>query len=1267
MLLLLKEPNGLSENNSSDLGMHLQGKHCDIFLIWLEEQGGIEENRLLSVTGCKTLIDKSDLKDVDFFIGPREGTISPWSSKATDICKNCGLTSISKIEKIKAWREVGSLEEKKIKNYFDKMTESVYYSIDKLELIMTTSPPGKLREISLIDRAAFESINKDLGLGLSETDQTYLAKTFASIGRNPTDAELMMFAQVNSEHCRHKIFNARWEIDGEPQKLSPFEMIKYTTKANPNLVLSAYDDNAAVIRGYETYCLSVESSSKRYRTKKMRSNLVLKAETHNHPTAISPFPGAATGSGGEIRDEGATGRGGKPKAGFTGFSVSHLRIPGASKSWEKSRRLNPRFASPLEIMIHGPLGAASFNNEFGRPALAGYFRSFEKNDELKITIAYDKPVMLAGGLGSIYDSNIKKKLVGKDALIVVLGGPGMLIGLGGGAASSVSSGAVTEDLEYASVQRGNPEMQRRCQEVIEASLHNKPNTIETIHDVGAGGLSNAVPEILNDNRLGGFIDLRKIPTADPSLSPMEIWCNEAQERYVLLIQAEKLDQFTAICVREKAQFSVIGKTTEEENLIIKDSLLNETIINMPMSVIFEKPPRLLVAGKRQSISYKNTDYSKYNINDVAYDVLKFPGVGDKRFLITIGDRTVGGLSVRDQMVGPWQVPVADCAITASGFQSTTGEAFSLGERGPVASINGPASARLAISEAITNIAAARIKSISDISLSANWMCAGEDKYELANLYTMVEDIGLNFCPELGINIPVGKDSMSMQSTWTDQNSNKLTKSKAPVTLIASAYAPVIDTSKSLTPELKPIKDSVLFLIDLGKGRNRMGCSIFNIVCDSEISEPADCNDPSLLLDFFRTIQTLNECALLESYHDRSDGGLFVTICEMAFAGRVGVSLDLPTSQEVISFLFSEEPGAVIQVRKDNLEEVLKFIKRTPNLFRHTHLIGNLNADKLLKITSGNKKHNFPLEKLLKAFCENTHAIQSIRDNQLTANQELATITDLSDPGLSLSGFPKNLSKKNSRDSQPKVAILRDQGINGHIEMAAAFDRANFEVIDVHMSDIYSGSQNLSMFDGLAVCGGFSYGDVLGAGQGWASTIAHNPRVKEVFLNFFTRKNTFTLGVCNGCQVLSLLKDMIPGADVWPVFEQNVSGRFEARLTMVEITESPSIFLRELSGLKAPIVVSHGEGRIVNNISNHNLSCMRYIDNHGEVAQTYPANPNGSMKGVTGLTSEDGRTTIMMPHPERVFLRKQLSWLPKEWINEESPWMEIFHSARRAVQ
>ena len=1265
MLLLLKETNQFKKTlNFQASG--LEGSKQDIYIVWTENDQKIDHHKLLLVTNCDGILDEHSIEKIDFFVGPRKGTTSPWSSKATEICKNCELTSVIKIEKITAWKVQENILVGGMKEYFDKMTESIYYSYEELAQIAYSADARVSKEINLQDENDFSTLNESLGFGFSDKDREYLGEAFSSLGRNPTDAELMMFAQVNSEHCRHKIFNGDWELDGVRQTHSPFRMIRHTTEKNNNRVLSAYDDNAAVVKGYEAHSLLVEEKSKQYIIETRNSNLVIKAETHNHPTAISPFPGAATGSGGEIRDEGATGRGAKPKAGFTGFSVSYLRIPNKSKPWEKDRPINPRFAPPLEIMISAPLGAASFNNEFGRPALAGYFRTFERIINSSQTLAYDKPVMLAGGVGDIYDSNIKKNTVSHGALIIVLGGPAMLIGLGGGAASSVESGEMQEDLDFASVQRGNPEMQRRCQEVIEAAFHCTPNIIETIHDVGAGGLSNAVPEILNDNKLGGTIELRKIPCADPALSPMEIWCNEAQERYVLLLKDENFDKFSGICEREKAPFAIIGKTTAEEKLLVYDSLNKNYAIDLPMSIIFEKPPRLLIKAQRKSSVYKQSEHSHIELSKVVHDILKFPGVGDKRFLITIGDRTVGGLSVRDQMVGPWQVPVADCAITASSFEGMTGEAIAIGERGPVAATNGPASARLAVSEAITNIAAARIKSIRDISISANWMCAGGESDDLATLYQMVEEVGLNFCVQLGINIPVGKDSMSMQATWFDTAQGKV-NSKSPVTLVASAYAPVVDTSKNLTPELKPINHSILILIDLGKGRNRMGASVFDLVTGIDDRETADCLDTLALHEFFRVIQTLNECGLIEAYHDRSDGGLFVTVSEMAFAGRTGVSLDLSVRRDELGFLFCEEPGAVIQVREENKEKLLKYIGESTSLLPYTHTIGQINDFHALQISTKSTSLTLPLNELLKSYSENTHVIQSIRDGLASADQELATITNLSDPGLSISGYPKNLPTRKPRNQRPSVAVLREQGVNGHIEMAAAFTKADFRVVDVHMSDITSCSEDLSSFDGLAVCGGFSYGDVLGAGQGWASSVTHIRHVREVFSNFFLRKNTFTLGVCNGCQMLSLLKDIIPGAEFWPSFHENKSGRFEARLTMVEVTQSPSIFLGELNGLRAPIVVSHGEGRVIDPPENKNLVCARYIDNFGKVTQTYPSNPNGSELGIAGLTSSDGRATIMMPHPERVFLKKQLSWSPQSWISEESPWMEMFNAARRMVK
>ncbi len=1235
-----------------------------------------ELSRLSQLTESVNIISAEKLKQMTFAVRPRIGTISPWSSKALDICKNCGLDKVLHIERLIVWYlgELDNVEIGKIAStFYDKMTESLSFSVDELIKPRVREKPRKLQSIrSSGDNQLLYEANRAMGLALNDEEIVYLIDSYNSLNRDPTDVELMMFAQANSEHCRHKIFNASWIGEEAIGGLSLFDMIRNTHKKHPNGVLSAYSDNAAVTRGYRGNRMLINSITKYYEEIEEEVHIVLKVETHNHPTAISPFPGAATGSGGEIRDEGATGRGAKPKAGLTGFSVSHLRIPNFDAPWEIKRPLNPRLASALDIMLDGPIGAATFNNEFGRPALCGYFRSFEQKVNDHLTRGFDKPIMLAGGLGSIREKDIEKLKIKIGSKVIVLGGPAMLIGLGGGAASSVDAGAIDQELEFASVQRGNAEMQRRCQQVIDVCYSdNEQNPIQMIHDVGAGGLSNAVPELLNDSERGGVIELRKIPSAESGLSPLEIWCNEAQERYVLAISEERLEDFESICLRERCPFAVIGLVTEERQLILEDSLLGTNSIDIPMELLFGSPPKLVrdfmpkLPPKRPE-----TFTHDFNLEKSLHEVLRFPGVGDKRFLITIGDRTVGGLTVRDQMIGPWQVPVADCAVTAAGFNNIVGEAMAIGERAPAAILSAGSSARMAVGESITNIAAARIMNLSDIVLSANWMCAEGSLDETSNLYEAVRSVGMEFCPALGINIPVGKDSMSMKSNWKDHESNH--ENISPLSLIVSAFAPVIDVNKSLTPKLDFESESVLILIDLGKGKDRLGASILAQTKNQDFGECPDADDPQAIKDFFTAIQLLNENGYLQSYHDRSDGGLIVTLLEMAFASRCGLDINLPKLENPIGCLFSEELGAVIQIRDADKHFVLDYFSQYASLNEHIHVVATTNEKNEISIFSDGKailKNS--LQSLLRSFSLTTHAIQSIRDNPSTANEELESILDLTDPGMSIKEMSLPARRKiNTKYSgkRPHVAILREQGINGFAEMAAAFKYAGFEAQDVHMSDIISGSISLKNIVGLAVCGGFSYGDVLGAGRGWASAVRYNKSVAEEFSDFFSRQDTFTLGVCNGCQMLSSLRDIIPGASHWPYFKKNLSEQFEARLSMVKISESPSIFFRDLEGLIAPISIAHGEGRAdYPGLTRETKYCMQYVNNLGIVTQKYPANPNGSTDGVAGVTSDDGRVTLMMPHPERVFLNQQLSW--KSALNSptESVWMEIFHNAKRWIQ
>ncbi len=1238
---------------------------------------GSELSRLSQLTDSVDIISAEKLNKMTFAVRPRIGTISPWSSKALDICKNCGLDKVLHIERLTVWYlgELNNVEIEQIASvFYDKMTESLSFSVDELTKPRVRERPRKLQSIrSSDDNQLLHEANRTMGLALNDEEITYLIDAYSSLNRDPTDVELMMFAQANSEHCRHKIFNASWIGEDAIDDLSLFDMIRNTHKKHPNGVLSAYSDNAAVTRGYSGDRMLINSTNKCYEKIEEEVHIVLKVETHNHPTAISPFPGAATGSGGEIRDEGATGRGARPKAGLTGFSVSHLRIPNFDAPWETKRPLNPRLASALDIMLEGPIGAATFNNEFGRPALCGYFRSFEQNISDSLTRGFDKPIMLAGGLGSIREKDIQKLKIKIGSKVIVLGGPAMLIGLGGGAASSVDAGAIDQQLEFASVQRGNAEMQRRCQQVIDVCYsNNEQNPIQMIHDVGAGGLSNAVPELLNDSDRGGVIELRKIPSAESGLSPLELWCNESQERYVLAISDDELESFENICLRERCPFAVIGLVTEERQLILKDSLLGTNPIDIPMELLFGSPPKLIRDFEPKIPSkWSKTFTNDFDLEESLHEVLRFPSVGDKRFLITIGDRTVGGLTVRDQMVGPWQVPVADCAVTAAGFNNIVGEAMAIGERAPVAILSAGSSARMAVGESITNIAASRIMNLSDVVLSANWMCAEGSLDETNNLYEAVQSVGMEFCPALGINIPVGKDSMAMKSNWQDRKTNH--ENISPLSLIVSAFAPVIDVNKSLTPKLDTESESLLILIDLGKGKDRLGASILAQTKNQDFGECPDADDPQAIKDFFTAIQLLNENGYLQAYHDRSDGGLIITLLEMAFASRCGLDINLSKIENPMRCLFSEELGAVIQIKKANKHFVLDYFSQYASLNEHIHVVATQSKKNDITIFSDGKvilKNS--LQSLLRSFSLTTHAIQSIRDNPRTANEELQSILDLTDPGISVKKSIDLISTKkinNKRSGKrPRVAILREQGVNGFTEMAAAFKFAGFEAQDVHMSDIIRGSISLDNIVGLAVCGGFSYGDVLGAGRGWASAVRYNRSVAEKFSEFFSRSDTFTLGVCNGCQMLSSLRDIVPGAAHWPNFKKNHSEQFEARLSMVKISESPSIFFKDLEGLIAPISIAHGEGRAdYPELTQKTKFCMQYVNNHGRVTQKYPANPNGSAEGVAGVTSDDGRVTLMMPHPERVFLNQQLSWESALNRPTESVWMEIFHNARQWVQ
>jgi len=1189
------------------------------------------------------------LKAGTIIVAPRAGTISPWSSKATDIVHICGLSAIKRIERAVVWNFTEGLPLENM--LFDRMTEQIFLREEELAALFTHNEPKPLSRISVLEqgKTALEKANSELGLALSSDEMDYLTERFTGLKRNPSDVELMMFAQANSEHCRHKIFNAQWEINGEKQDLSLFQMIKNTYKCSPDGILSAYKDNAAVMEGFEAARFYAEPKSNEYAWHREPVHILMKVETHNHPTAISPFPGAATGSGGEIRDEGATGIGSKPKAGLCGFSVSNLKIPSYVRPWERDFGKPGRIESPLQIMIDGPLGAAAFNNEFGRPNICGYFRTYEQEVNGKIR-GYHKPIMLAGGIGNIKARHVQKGSLKEGDLLIVLGGPAMLIGLGGGAASSMATGSGGENLDFASVQRGNAEMQRRCQEVIDRcwALEEK-NPIAFIHDVGAGGLSNALPELVKDAGFGGKFRLRDIPSEEKGMSPLEIWCNEAQERYVLAISKESLPIFKELCERERCPFAIAGEAIVEQNLILIDEHFKNNPIDIPIELLLGNPPKMIRRDAAHPVSMGaiNRAYTAgINLNEMVHRVLTHPAVADKGFLITIGDRSVTGMVVREQMVGPWQVPVADCAVTTSTLDSTTGEAFSIGERTPLASLNSAAAARMAVAEAITNIAAAKISDISKIRLSANWMANPATAGEGAALYEAVQAISMDFCPKLDIAIPVGKDSMSMSTIWEEQGEKKVVTS--PVSLIISAFAPCDDVLKSLTPELKKVENTTLILADLGQGKNRMGgsiaCEVFNQI-GGEVPDA----DAELLKQFFNAVQTLNAENKILAYHDRSDGGLFTTLAEMAFAGHVGVELE----QKTIEFLFNEELGAVLQIKESDFEAACKLFP--------FEKIGKLTDDFCLNI--GEYREN--LSELRKIWSRTSFEIAKLRDNPACAKQEYEWKCERKDAGIKPVVRVRLIAP--IQTGKRCVAILREQGVNGEVEMAAAFDRAGFKAIDVHTGDIINGKMDLSEFSGLVACGGFSYGDVLGAGEGWAKSILFNERARDVFQKFFERKDTFSLGVCNGCQMLSNLKSIIPGAARWPKFKQNLSERFEARFVSVKIEKSPSVLLKGMENWVIPIPVAHGEGRAEfasQEDLEKSLVSVRYVDNEHKATEMYPLNPGGSPQGITGLTTEDGRVLILMPHPERAFRMLQNTWAKP--IEGDGYWMQMFRNAREFI-
>jgi len=1217
---------------------------------------------------------------------PRPGTISPWSTKATDIAHNCGLENITRIERgiayyLQAKNKLSqqALEDLSVSLY-DRMIESIMFDMNEAEALFHHAKPAELTSVDILvqGKQALEDANVKLGLALADDEIDYLVENFNKLKRNPTDVELMMFAQANSEHCRHKIFNADWVIDGKQKDNSLFGMIRHTYQHNHEGVLSAYSDNSAVIEGSNGGRFYPQTSGE-YQYHQEPIQILMKVETHNHPTAIAPFPGAATGSGGEIRDEGATGTGSKPKAGLAGFSVSNLKLPQAKQEWEVEYGKPERIVSALDIMIEAPIGAAAFNNEFGRPNILGYFRTYEQsikasNDEE--VRGYHKPIMLAGGVGNIKAEHVEKGTIPAGAKIIVLGGPAMLIGLGGGAASSMTSGQSHEDLDFASVQRGNPEMERRVQEVIDHCWQQgEANPIISIHDVGAGGLSNALPELVNDSGRGANFELRNVPNDEPGMAPHEIWCNESQERYVLAIDEQSLADFEAVCKRERCPYAIVGEATKEQQLKLHDTHFDNYPIDMPLDVLLGKPPKMLRDVKSIKVKQSAFDNSNVDLTEAAYRCLRLPTVASKNFLITIGDRSVTGLIHRDQMVGPWQVPVADVAVTATSFDTFTGEAMAMGERAPLALIDHAASARMAIGEALTNLAASHITELKRVVLSANWMAPAGHPGEDAGLYEAVQAVGMELCPALDICIPVGKDSMSMKSVWDDNGKSKAVT--APLSLIISAFAPVEDIRHTLTPQLQTsIADTKILFIDLAQGQQRMGGSAIAQVYNQLGDIAPDLDEPAEFKKAFNALQSLNAEGCLLAYHDRSDGGLFTTLVEMAFAAHTGIDVDITAlGTDSINSLFNEELGAVVQVKAADVDKVMASLSKANAA---VHEIAELNTtDKIVINNAGSELFSESRIDLQRAWSETSYHVQALRDNPDCAQQEFDTLLNEKDPGLQVNlsfDVDDNVAAPYlNLATKPKMAILREQGVNGQVEMAAAFDKAGFASIDVHMTDIINGKVNLDEFKGLVACGGFSYGDVLGAGGGWAKSILYNSQARDSFEKFFNRDDTFGLGVCNGCQMLSHLKDLIPGAKHWPHFVRNVSEQFEARLSMVKVGRSNSILFEGMEGSNLPIVVAHGEGQaeFTSGTAMENASpytALWYTNNTGDATEIYPFNPNGSPQGITGLCNEDGRFTIMMPHPERIFRKAQFSYYPQTGSNsDESPWMRLFQNARKWVK
>jgi phosphoribosylformylglycinamidine synthase len=1220
-------------------------------------------------------------------VSPRFGTISPWSSKATEIAKLCNLP-VQRLEQgwlflLEGVDVTDAAVQEMANELADRMTETVSWDVNiAAELFAVHEPkPVSAVECQTLGLSALEQADQSLGLALSVDEKAYLLDGFGRLERDPTDMELMMFAQANSEHCRHKIFNADWVIDGQVEEGTLFSRIVSTSKTSPEGLLSLYKDNSAVMTGGMCNYLDVGDDYS-YRETQQPMHILMKVETHNHPTAISPFYGAATGSGGEIRDEGATGRGSKPKAGLTGFSVSNLQIPDLPRPWEAAYGKPAHIDSSLKIMLEGPIGAASFNNEFGRPAICGYFRAFEQTQKMADGSAqvrgYHKPIMLAGGLGSIRETDIEKQIIPPDAVCVVLGGPAMLIGLGGGAASSKDSGSSEASLDFASVQRSNPEMERRCQEVIDRCCGQAENPIISIHDVGAGGLSNALPELVNDSHRGAIFKLREINNAEMGMSPMELWCNESQERYVLAIDAASVDHFSRICERERCPWAEIGEVTQDRHLLVKDAVFHNAPVDIPMSLLLGDPPKMVRDVSRVTVPHVPFDttslMSVESLTEAVHRVLQHPTVADKSFLITIGDRTITGLIAQDQMVGPWQTPVADCGVSLSDYRGFTGEAMSIGERSPTALLNAPASGRLAVAEAITNVLSADIRGLSEIRFSANWMAAAGHPGEDANLFDTVSAVS-ELCQELGVAIPVGKDSLSMKTLWRDESQNENKSVTSPLSLIISAFAPVIDCRRTLTPELHNDPDSVLLLIDLGECKNRLGGSILAETQQQLGDFPPDLDNPQRLKQLVSLVQCLRHLDCLQAYHDRSDGGLLVTLAEMSFASHLGLDIHLDElGDDPVAALFSEEPGIVVQVPATKLQVLSHWLSEY-ELEDCTHVLGSIRQDDQLLFRWQETTYLCGSRvEWQQLWSENSQKMQELRDHPACAQQqyELGQLTQPSMP-IKLSFDPEeSVCAPLINLTRPKVAILREQGVNGQREMAAAFDQAGFDCVDVHMSDLISSQLDLESFQGLVACGGFSYGDVLGAGRGWAQSILMNEQATTVFQNFFARDNSFSLGVCNGCQMLSQLQALIPGADHWPRFVRNQSEQFESRLALARIEKSPSVLLSGMEGSQLPVAVAHGEGQVDFSANSgllakaEPLTALRYINYQSEVTEHYPENPNGSVEGITGLTTVDGRVTIMMPHPERLFRSVQYSWAPSSW-QETGPWMRLFQNARLFVK